>query len=107
MSESGPDVSTGKALLIEPCGLVFADPGGQNFSFPCACRCFEAFQLPQHGTDGVGPFHPSFRCYTLPFKQEPQEVAWFDRLDFSAQAFDCVSMDAREQSTLAPLVLAE
>src|SRR3954452_7153546 len=98
MRQPGPDESSGEALLIEPCGLVFADSRRQDFSFPRARGCFKAFQLSQYSTNSNRALHASFGCYTLPLEEETEEIACFDGLDFSAQALDCVSMDSREQA---------
>jgi hypothetical protein len=105
MSEAGPYEAASEALLIKPGGLVFGDSRRKDLGFPCASGRFEALELTEDGGHGVWPFHTSIGRNSLPLKEEAQEIAGLDGLNFGAQAFDSVAMDAREESTLAPLVL--
>ena len=42
----------------------------------------------------------------LPREKEPHEVGSADRLDFRAKAVERVSMDAREQTPVAPVAIS-
>ena len=90
-------------MLIEPRGLVLADASGKQLGFPGAGGGFEAFKLSEDGADRIRALHASCGGDALPLEQEAQEVAHLDGLDFGAQTFDCVAVNAREEAPLTPL----
>src|SRR5690242_5625730 len=104
MGEARPDKSSRQTLLVEPRRLVLADSRGQDLGFPSARRCLKSFELPQHRSNSVGSLHATLRSHALPFKQEAQEVAGGDGLDFSSQPFDRVTMNTGQEAALAPLL---
>ncbi len=44
-------------MVVEPGRLVLRDARRQDLGLPRAGGRFEAFELADHGGDGVGPFH--------------------------------------------------
>src|SRR5579862_2684532 len=102
--EARPYEAARQALLIEPGGLVLADPARQQLRLPRAGRRLETLELREDHTDRIGALHPRLAGDPLPFEQEAQEVARIDRLDLSAQSLDGVAVDARKETPLAPLV---
>ena len=99
-----PGDAPGEAVIVEPGRLVVGEARGQDLGLPGAGRRLEAFELPDHRVERVGPLHARIRRDALPGEQEAQEVARGDRLDLGAQALDRVAVDAREQPALAPFL---
>ncbi len=96
-----------QALLVQPRRFVLVDAGREDFRFPGACRCFEAFELAENRGEGIGALHPCGWRHALPFEQEAQEVARLNGLDLGAQAFDGVAVDARQEPALAPFLFGD
>jgi hypothetical protein len=91
-------------LVVEPRRLVIGEPGGQDLGLPSAGRGLEALELPDHDLDGVRTFHTRVGQNALPAEQETQEITRRDGLDLGAQSTHGVSVYAREQAALAPLL---
>ncbi len=100
--QPGPDVAPGQAQGVEPSRVVAVKAGGQDVAFPGNGGGFKAFQLFQHGGEGVRAFAASVRQHPLPAEQEAQEVGGGNRLDFLAQAIEGVMVDAGQQAAFAP-----
>ena len=103
--QPGPGYPSGQALIVEPGGLVFADPRRQDFAFPGAGRRLEAFELRDHDLDRVRTLHSRIGRHALPGQKEAQEIAGGDRLDLGPQPLDGIAMDAGQQAALAPFVV--
>ena len=64
-----------------------------------------AFQRGQDDGERVRPLCARLRADALPVEQEAQEIARRDRIDLRAEAADRVTMDARQQPAIAPLLI--
>ena len=91
-------------MIVEPGGLVFGEPRGQNLGLPRTGWRLKPFELPDQDLDCVRPLHAGIRRNPLPVEEEAQEVACRDRLDLGAQTAHRVAVDACEQPALAPLL---
>src|SRR5438094_904273 len=65
----------------------------------------EAVEQVEHCREPLGSLGARPFRRPLPAQQKPQEVGGGDRLDLFAQPVEGVTMDARQQATLAPLQL--
>src|SRR5260370_21386969 len=87
---------------VEEGWIVAIHSRGQNRSFPRVDRDFEAFELMKNLAESVDA--AQLLRHVLPREKESREVGDIHRLDFGAEAVERVSMDAREQAAIAPLV---
>ena len=86
------------------CGSYSVIARGNDFGLPGARRRFESLELREHRGQRIGALHPRIRQNALPFAQESQEIPGRDRLDFRAQPFHGVAMNAGQQPALAPFL---
>jgi hypothetical protein len=93
-----------QAKVIQPRHVVGVESGGQNFRLPRADRRFEALQLTDHRIERIGAFAALVGQQVLPAKQEAHEILRADGLDFLPQPLHGVTMDARQQCAVAPLL---
>ena len=80
-------------------------PRRQQIGFPRSRGRFKTFQLRNHCANGIGALDLCIRRHTLPAQQETQKIFHAHRLDFLPQTFQCVAMNARQQTPLAPFFL--
>src|SRR3984893_17217618 len=100
-----PCDTSGETLIVKPGRLVINNACRQDLALPRPGRRLEPFELADDGIARARPRQPRTGVNSLPAKEEAQEVARGDRLDFGAQALDRVAVNPGEQPTLAPFVL--
>src|SRR5207302_6960837 len=66
-------------------------------------RRFESFELIQNRRDTLRAFDSVIRRNFLPNKKETHEISSRNGFDFFTQTIERVAVNAREQSTRAPL----
>ena len=94
------------AQLVEPGAAISGHAAREHRLLPDAGGDLEALELRDGGGDAGATLALRARCDSLPAKQESHEVLRRDRLDLLTQALLRVRVDADEQATRAPLVVA-
>src|SRR5262249_23009246 len=86
--------------------FIVAQTRRQNCFFPRRGLRLEPGKLINNGVERLATLALRVGRYTLPLEQEAEIVASRDRLDLGAKPPHGVAVDARKQTTLAPLPLA-
>ena len=105
--QTRPGRPPGQALGVEPRGLVALEPRRQDLGLPRLRRRLEAFERAQDRGERVGPLEARLLRHMLPGEQEAEEVPRGDRIDLRPQPPHRVMMDARQQATVAPLLVVD
>ncbi len=102
--QTHPREASGGAQGIQHARCVVADARRQHVRLPGRRRHGEAFEL----LEGAGRRFLTFPRVgqSLPMHQEAHEVCNADRLYQAAQVLDGVAVDARQQTSLTPLLAA-
>ena len=91
--------------VLEPAVLVPLD-GAEDGLLPCAGGDLEPLELVHDGQHAGPPLALCAGGDVLPLQQEPHELLGGDGLDLTTQAVLGIGVDAGQQPTRAPLLVA-
>src|SRR5208282_2252971 len=103
--QAAPSDRACQAQLIEVRWIVVGDSASEHKPFPRARRNFKPLQLADHFERSVLASHLSAGSYMLPAQEPVHELRRGDRGDLLAQRRDRQTMNASQQTALAPLGL--
>src|ERR1700674_594440 len=100
--ESAPGAVAREAQLVEPCGLVARDAGGQHLALPPGRGQLEALALLDHALEALRAVQLLAGLDVLPGEEEAHEIGRAHGLDLAAEPVEGAPVDAREQAPVAP-----
>src|SRR5208282_93974 len=101
--QAAPSDRACQAQLIEVRRIIVRDSARQHKPFPSARRDFESLQLPNYFERPMLAAHLRTRSDMLPAQKPIHKLRCRDRSDLLAQGCNRQTMNASQQTALAPL----